>query len=246
MARAKDKHTLYFETLEALQAGHCPPCLLGRRGAELYIDALIYENVNNPTTRERTRRAQGLCRAHAWYMREHGGVPGMFLVYRDVVRDVAVALGGDDPRPPVTPGLISRVRRLLRRRRPLPAAAQVRAALEPTGTCPACEAQQQAEFIYLNVLLENLHDPKVAEAMSTGQGLCLGHLRMALDMAPDEATLSRLIEVHRQLYGQALADLDELIARLDFYRFQDAGGTGDVSGAGTKALTLIAGEKGLT
>jgi hypothetical protein len=243
VAREKDKHTLYFETLEALKAGECPICTLGKRAADYYLDSLIYEHVNNPSTRERTRAAQGFCRTHAWHVRNHGGVPGMFIIYRDAVRDVAEALGDmqwDGRASRVPPRLM----RLVAGDRPTAATAGCVESLQPTGDCPACEEQRQAERMYADVVLERLRDGEFRQALERSDGLCLAHLRLALSRVQDEPTFTLLVTAHKNAYSRLLGDLDELIARLDFQRRHE--GTGEFTGAGIRSVKQIAGKEGLT
>jgi len=243
LARSKDKHTLYFETLEALQGGRCAACSLGKRAAHNYLDTLAYENVNNPTTRERTRKAQGLCRTHAWHLRHNGGVPGMFLVYRDVVRDVAEALASAEPEKES-----SAIGAALAKLRPSNGGSQANASLvaelQPEGDCPACEQQREAEAMYTDVLLEHLREPEFQEAFTKAGGICLSHLRLALERARGGETSRLLRRLERDCYARLLQDLDTLISRLDFFRREE--GWADVAYAGIRALTVIAGEDGLT
>ncbi|MHB0875686.1 MAG: DUF6062 family protein [Anaerolineae bacterium] len=238
LSRLDGRHMPYFAVLEAMRAGHCPTCYLGKRAAVAYIDELITEGINDPGTRLRTQRANGLCRGHAWYLRHHGGVPGMFLMYRDVLRDVAGTLES------VTvserhSGLRSRLLGLLRR--PLPGVAAVTALLTPRRLCPVCEQQAQMEHMYTDVFLSYLLDDDIQVAHNAGAGLCVEHLCLAMQRVRGEATLRRLLAMESALYGNLAGDLDELISQLDCSRRQP--GRPRVAGAGIKALSLMAGEE---
>jgi len=84
---------LYHELLEAFQAGGCAICRLARRAGDSYLNAVIYEGVNDVKLRETLRAARGLCHRHAWRMAEtRGAVLGTAIVYRDVINTLVKAL----------------------------------------------------------------------------------------------------------------------------------------------------------
>ena len=236
------KHTPYYECLEALQGGGCPICYLGRRNVARYLDSLIYEHVNDPKTRERTRTAQGFCRLHAWQLRQHGGALGIAIIYRDVVRDVAVALRNAEFN---GKGRRSAKDLLLTLGRGETGGANPRLvqSLSATSECPACSLQHEVERSYITVLLENLFDERMGQAFESSDGLCLPHLRQALGQVSDEQVFQRLVAVETRIFERLLADLDEMI-RLSDYRYQDER-LGDVGDAWLHAISQIAGREGL-
>ena len=238
---SKDKHTPYFECLEALQRGGCPICALGRRAVARYLDTLIYECVNDPGARRRIRAAQGFCRLHGWQLRRHGGALGIAIIYRDIVRDLVQALGAADYQ---APPRLRAVMESLDRKRPASGTEELVRALAPTKECPACQAQHQTERMYVDVLLDNLDDPEMQKALGEGFGLCLPHLRLALERARDEKAFHLLRGSAEIAFARLLHDLDEMIRRHD-YRFADEG-LAEVGDAWVRAIAQIAGEEGLS
>ena len=95
-----DKDVLYHEVLEAFQAGGCALCRLGRRAADSYLHALIYEGVTDPGLRQQLRDARGPCHRHAWRMaNRRGSVLGTAIMYRDFVNTLTKVLeAGEDVR----------------------------------------------------------------------------------------------------------------------------------------------------
>jgi len=239
---AASKHTPYFETLEALQAGDCPVCVTSKRSVDRYLDTLLYEAANDPGVRARTRAAHGFCRLHAWQMRRHGGSLEMAIIYRDVVRDAVAALEGATyvRGTRLSPRALAEA---VDRDRPNNATAPLVEALSPQGECPACRIQLKAEAMNVDVLLEHLADEKIAAAMDQGGSLCLPHLRLALQRVRGREAHDLLLERARRSYSALLADLDEMI-RLSDYRFRDQQ-LGDVGDTWITAIARVAGEDGL-
>lgn len=239
----KTKHTPYFECLEALRGGGCPVCELGKRAVARYLDSLIYEQVNDPGARRRTRAAQGFCRLHAWQLRRHGGALGMAIIYRDVVRDVVQSL--DNAKYNSSGRLSPRaVAEAVDRERPSSATADAVRSLLPSGQCPACATQHRTEAMYTDVFLENLEDPEIQAALGEGRGLCLPHLRLALQRVRDENTFSLLVAGAKVAFSGLQRDLDEMIRRHD-YRYQEEG-LGQVGDAWLDAIAQVAGKEGLS
>jgi len=237
------KHTPYFELLEALQAGSCPLCALGKRATERYLDTLIYEQVNDPGTRRKTRAGQGFCRLHAWQLRRGGGALGIGILYRDVVRDLVETLNAATHEPPARLSLRA-VAEAVDADRPSAASEKAVRSLQAKGECPACMAQHQSERMYADILVDNLSDPEVLAALDQGPGLCLPHLRLVLERTRDEAGFGELVRCARNAFALLLADLDEMI-RLSDYRHIDQH-MGDVGDAWLRAITQVAGKEGLS
>src|SRR5579863_1343245 len=68
--RAPGKHTVYYDLLDACKKGGCPICALALEAVARYLDATIYERVNDPRTRDAVVRARGYCNDHAWQLTE--------------------------------------------------------------------------------------------------------------------------------------------------------------------------------
>jgi hypothetical protein len=233
----KGKHTPYYELLEALESGCCALCYLGQQAARRYLQSLLYEGVTDVGVRQHVRAAKGFCRRHAWQARAEGGALGIAIMYRDVVADVLAAL--ESACYEAVP-----VRRRLREwaDRSLPTAATrgVVQALEGKEQCPVCAAQQRAEAMYCELLLEHIGDEAIARALQRGRGLCLSHLRQVLARVRTEEAFEAIVLAARSSFRRLLGELEEMIRRHDHRFIQELGPYGD---AWLKALAQVSGER---
>jgi len=100
-----------------------------------------------------------------------------------------------------------------------------RALLEPRGGCLACEQLEAYQRAVIGGLVRTLaagDPPAVREAYHGGDGLCLPHLRTALDVADDPGTADLLTE-------QFCDQLRALAGRLEAFleaRSRDSAGRG--------------------
>lgn len=219
-----DQDTLYYELLDALRAGGCPLCRLGRRAAGRYIDTLNYEGVNDPALRRALRDAHGLCHRHAWEWTQLRGSPlGVAIVYRNLVKDLAEVVEEQAEGRSVTRG----------GRRP--AAAR----LAPAGRCPACRAEDEAVQRYGRTLLTWLGDEALAVAYVNAGGLCLPHLRELLALA-DDVQARTVLTWQGKIYRELIRQLDEFIRKHD-HRFRDEP-FGAEKDAWLRAVAVLAGE----
>lgn len=222
-----EQDTLYFELRDALQAGGCPLCRLGRRAATRYIDTLNYEGVNDPGLRRALQLSHGLCHRHAWQWTQTRGSPlGVAIVYQNLVKDLIETL--DSPEPLVTAapgGRHGRAKRVAR--------------LAAKGVCPACRAEEESVERYALTLLAHLEQPDLAQAYLDAGGLCLPHLAAVLAAA--DVGQARMLQkwqlaVYRGLHGQ----LAEFIRKHDHrYRSEPFGEERD---SWTRAVASLAGE----
>jgi hypothetical protein len=81
------RHTVYYELLDACTRGGCPICTMALDTVARYLGILIYENVNDPQTRDTVVAARGYCNDHSWQLRAKSGAAfGTALMYRDVLQ----------------------------------------------------------------------------------------------------------------------------------------------------------------
>jgi Family of unknown function (DUF6062) len=221
-----NKDTLYFELLDALQAGGCALCRLAWKASDSYINALLYEGVIDVPIRDELRNARGLCHRHAWRMTgKRGSVLGTAVIYRDIVNTLAKALQQDATAP--------------RRRRGYREALSRR--LAPTTDCPACTLEQDAERRSAKTLLKHLDSAEVAPAYAAAGGLCLPHVQVVLSHASEEAT--RTLAKWQEGALSCLRDeLDELIRKHD-YRFQHEPVNEEEADAWQRAVAALVGER---
>jgi len=220
-----EKDTLYFELLEALQAGGCALCRLARKASDSYINALLYEGVIDVPIRDELRNARGPCYRHAWQMAgKRGSVLGTAVIYRDVVNTLARILQEEAAAPRRWRGN----REGLARR------------LAPAAGCPACTLEQDAERRSAKTLLKHLDSDEVAESYAAAGGLCLPHFQVVLLHAGAEATRT-LAEWQAGALSRLRDDLDELIRKHD-HRFQHEPTTEDEATSWKRAVAAAVGE----
>lgn len=208
---AQGRHVSYHRLLEALHGPGCALCALRHEAVDRYLDALLYEQVNDSGLRHALARSRGFCRDHAWMLIGFGDSLGTALLYRD---QVAHALGDvqQAAREGRRPG-----RRLWRGRAVSPAAV-LRTLRSAAAPCPACAVALDAETRYLTLLLSGLDEPEMRRALERSSFLCLPHLMRALDLArsPDRSTV--LLEMAESALRRLHDELTELIRKRD-YRF---------------------------
>lgn len=231
------KHTVYFELLDACRQGGCPICTMALDAVRRYLDSVIYENVNDPETRDAVIAARGYCNDHSWALRDMNAVLGTALMYRDVVRHSAESLarrqsgaGG---------GLLDRLASL---------AGGGDADANGKGEarrhhCPACQARRRYETTYLGTLLAHLGDEQMVEALRGTGGLCLVHLDQAWGVTRDAAALERLARIQGEIMMALHAELSEFIRKQDYrYSSEAIGAEGT---AWIRAVAMVAGKRGI-
>jgi len=87
-----EKHTPFYQLLDACGMPGCPLCRLSNKASTQYIDALLYENVNDPSVRKKLNGSLGFCRRHATSLLSMGDAFGVAIIYQDIVRHIDAAL----------------------------------------------------------------------------------------------------------------------------------------------------------
>src|SRR5262249_38691636 len=67
-SRMTDRYLAYFRLVEAFREPGCPVCRCVSAASRRYLDALVYEQVNDPDTRRRLRASWGFCNWHTWML----------------------------------------------------------------------------------------------------------------------------------------------------------------------------------
>jgi len=84
-----DKFFGFFRLLDACALNGCPACRLVEDDGRRYLDALVYEQVNDPDTRRCIRAAWGFCNWHTWMLLEIPNAPSSAaILYGDLLRVV--------------------------------------------------------------------------------------------------------------------------------------------------------------
>lgn len=229
----------FYDLLDACREPGCPVCRLEQRHEERYLDSQFYENVNSPGFRAKLRASMGFCREHAWLAVSQGlgDALGFAIIYQDVITNTLRRLKKNSPAPAqrwriLPPRIPEQVRTKFE---------QAIAALTPQRKCPACQNRDEMLEIIISSLAGNLGMQELKSALDVSDGLCLPHLRSALQAVKDERSYEQLITMHVNKLETLHAELTELIRKND-YRFKDEG-IGKEGTSWLRAIAMLAGNK---
>jgi len=217
-----------YNLYEAFDQPGCPVCRLTLISVDHYLDSLIYEYITNPATHSVIRAARGFCHAHAWHVQDqiNASALGIAVLYEGLMRTLLRDMGE------VSPGDGKRQ------------VTQAANALKPQAECPACIHQVTVETHLLRNLLEHLDQEEFAEGFKRSAGLCLPHIRQALDQPGDTAAKAHLLSIQQVIWAQLQHQLEEFIRRHD-YRFANEMTNDEVGTSPRRVIEQLAGSKGI-
>ncbi len=235
------KSATYFDLLDAFALAGCPVCALLEKGARKALDALFYEQVNDPVTRHRFLESHGLCNWHAWMLPDlPSSALGVALIYKHLLHETLghMQVAPRDVRPA---GCWRRVlSRLARRQRaPLPILAW-RSKKRP---CHLCAISGRLERDALHTIVESIAEPEFAEAFRSSPGLCLPHLYAATTIAQEHPNCDNLLALHAERWKALEQELEELVRKFDYRHADEVMGREGRSWLG--ALELFVGRAGV-
>ncbi|MBI3361157.1 MAG: hypothetical protein HY023_08605 [Chloroflexi bacterium] len=208
----------------AMRQTGCPICRLRDEAEYGYLYFLLYENVNDGSTRQQIVASLDFCSQHTWQMgrietRKFGQAMGNSIIYESLTAIVRDHLARIHDR--VQAERRSRWRRgwerwwerLLHRSRRLPRLDAIR----PQAPCRVCQIGEQTGQAHLRWLLEGLAQPQsdFRNWYLHSDRLCFPHLRRALELAGPETEAGMEFLLCDALgYLTALrADLDEYVGK---------------------------------
>ena len=205
----------------------CPVCRLTSDSVHHFIGGLVYEYVNKPATHMAVRAARGFCATHAWHALDqiNASALGIAILYEGLVRNMLKDMGEITPESG---------------RRQVGQAAN---ALKSQGPCPACEHRDRVEDQLLRNLFEALGQDEFAEGFRASAGLCLPHLRQALDRSEPISLKARLLAIQQDIWARLQRDLAEYVRKND-YRFNEEL-MGDEGTSPRRAIEQMSGFKDL-
>lgn len=161
MATLEANKTILTAHLEdALEQGICPLCFLASEAEYRYLDALLYEKMNNGAVRAALARSRGFCRYHTYRMIEIGGYGTnvkLAILYKDLVHAASDEVAA------------------LRERGP--------AGEQTPDECPACRVVAGTVRNYTQVFLTSLDHEEGREAYRRSFGLCMPHFSHTYGLA---------------------------------------------------------------
>ena len=199
-----EKFVGYFRLVDACALTGCPVCRCVDEAGRRYLDAIMYEQVNDPDTRLRLHASWGFCNWHTWMLPEIGNsASGAAVVYEDVIRLVLRRAHrfrdrAWSSRPVSWIGRIlgsaprSALGRLYRRRK----------------ACPVCAWSAEAEAGYVRTTLRFIDDPQFARAYAASEGLCVPHMLDAVERGAGTRGLAQLLDRTLAKWEELRKDLD--------------------------------------
>lgn len=169
--------------IEALKKPGCPACRIFRQASERALESFLWENVNEPDVRQGILASKGFCPAHTRVMVSReiltSSIPlGTNIIYEHLGRVIAGEL--KTLRPGSAKGAAGNFFRKLG------VGNNKAGPLHPTGECPACTAGNNAALNSLHVLCDEIRKPgDVKDAYLASDGLCLAHIRTAIERYSD-------------------------------------------------------------
>lgn len=218
----------YRDLLADVRHPGCPVCRGADRSAWRLIDAILWEFVNDPTTRLKLRASHGFCREHmqmaARVASSQAAGLGIAILLEDFLFHVTQDAMGVVERP-----------RSERRRDHEPV-------LSPHTGCTACASADLVARRYLQILAASLPDDEVGTAIREPQhGLCAPHLAQGFRLFPGRDDRRRLLEPYLLADQELRGELARFIRHHD-YQHQDEPQTDGERSAWPRAVARLVGE----
>ena len=206
------------ELKEAFGQKGCAFCRLLDESADKFVDAVLWEMVNDPKTRLELRHTRGYCPEHSQMLIRPGAALGTAILMKDVVNTLQKEvqnsrLWGDE-------SSLRSLRGAIGGKRPSAKTAELLQKLEPQATCPACVNVADLKKHLIKSFTQNLN--QLAEPYQQSDGLCLSHFKELLAETGNVDTAQTLLQAQMHIWERLDAELAEFIRKND-YRFQHEG-----------------------
>ncbi len=204
------KFISFFRLVEACAQEGCPVCRCMRGDAVRYLDALLYEQVNDPATRSALHASWGFCNWHAWLAREvaHAGL-GIGIIAEDLLgraigrlRRLLIRIR----RGKLTDGWLSR---LVGRGPRIP----LLKSWQRRTVCPGCQMGRDDESSYLRIVLDFMADLQFDRAFEKSTGLCVPHMLRLLELGARHPNLETVVERAQTKWQRLQAELKNFVAK---------------------------------
>jgi hypothetical protein len=217
--------------LEALAQPGCALCRLAQDAVTRFLDAVLYESVNDVEWQARLKESRGFCPTHSELLLQQRNALGAAIIYRAILRQLRQDLGQISSE---KKGWLDRLAEL--------GAPPVDATLAPAAACPACNKRDEATSRYLGLLRRMSEDAGLRAALRKSAGFCLFHLAQAQKQL-EGPVLQQLLKHQAELWERLDGELAEFIRKKD-YRFQ-AEGYGEEADSWQRAARITSGEPGV-
>ena len=209
------KSTGYYDLRQAFSEPGCAICRLLRKQADGYVQATLWELVNDIDGRAEFDQARGYCNEHAWMLVRHGGSLGAAILMDSVLTTVSRIVERESFEPQSGFSL-RQLRGVFNSSEPSPTTAKLVSALEPKKPCAVCTAVQKSEKYYVRALIIHITEAEgLAPAYQDSNGLCLPHFRLTLAGVSDETTFEAVVAAQKTAWQRLQAHLREFIRKKD-------------------------------
>jgi hypothetical protein len=203
----------YTSFLEACSQVGCPVCRVEYDAVIHYLDGLLYEHVNDFGIRQRLHASLGFCTEHTSLAIDdlHGNALGLAIIYDDLLKVIINQLE------------------------------QRKNILTQVEKCLACQQRDEVAQHTLSELAKHIQDADSSTALQKSDGLCVHHMKQALQHMRIPEKQNILISVQLKVMEGLRSELAEYIRKND-YRFANEP-FGAERDSWRRAVGLVAGTK---
>ena len=230
-----DRPFMFNDLLNACRQPGCPVCGLTAQAVKHYLEALFYEFVNDPGSRDVLLNNYGFCAEHAGLLLRTriADALGASIVYRNIIKRILE----DFLRPS---GASTAYTIPIRPREHLRFIGKLIGAPNTARRCPACGQRDAASERALAGLSKSLSNKELQLAYQGSDGLCFPHLNRLLELTPSPDDIKFLLDLTRSKLEGLQSEMTELIRKND-YHYQSEGITEAEGQAWRKAMRMISG-----
>jgi len=228
---AMEKHTTYFNLLDALKEQGCPICSLLKKSISRLMEELLYERVNDAGVRKEIRKSLGFCALHAWQLQKCGDGFGSSIIYEDLINTAAGSIEK----------YITQDKDLKDLSRQVAGGRNV--SKKTTVVCPVCKARQEADERYVAVFIESFNSPEFYVLFKNSFGLCLPHLMSVIEKDKQKLIVKELLTVELEKMRGLIKEIKEFQRKHD-YRFSKEN-FGKEGNSWIRAVEKISGKEGV-
>jgi hypothetical protein len=203
--------SIYNDLLDGFKQPGCPVCRLERSAVDSFMDSLFQSNLKDIEVSQGLRVSFGLCREHSYQMLDlkFGDALTFSLIYHEILQSAIRGLQYVE-RPPQSPRWIHT---MLERFKHNPTG-KVKTAvipLTPQKRCPACEQRDRTAQLAVEILVVSLENEVMSNALSSSDGLCLPHLRLAIVQMQEATAYQILLAISNKKLESLRRELVEII-----------------------------------
>ncbi len=232
-----DKHFTYFTVLETLQKSKgCAFCDLKKKISFKYLDALLYEKVNDPGIRKELAKSNGYCHRHAHQLISLGGALGIGIIYNDQLSYFLKFIDSKKSK-------VSKTRH--GKKRVQGNTGTVESMWIHEDMCPVCIVEQETLSRYFVIFVDSLkerEDSKMRNAFESSHGICVPHFLEILEYADTLGIREYLIK-HEKLKLQSIQEVLREFIRKQDYRFEKEPVTKEEGKSWIDSVIMMTGSK---